>query len=114
MSIIPDRSLLHKQIELRLHNMIDNGLINEVTELLAKYKSIEMPAMSTVGYKQVREYLNGSINLADMRRNILAATRQLAKRQVTWLRHLDATTVYSSSDYDNIKKRVKFFLADTK
>jgi tRNA A37 N6-isopentenylltransferase MiaA len=45
-----------------------------------------------------------------MKNNILSATRQLAKRQITWLRHLDSTTVYSSSDYDNMEKRVNFFL----
>jgi tRNA A37 N6-isopentenylltransferase MiaA len=45
-----------------------------------------------------------------MKSNILAATRQLAKRQITWLRHLDATTVYTFTDYDNIKSRLEFFL----
>ncbi len=115
LSIIPsDRVLLHDQIEIRLNNMIDNGLINEVIQLLEKYKSMKLPAMSTIGYKQVNEYLNGDINLEDMKSNILAATRQLAKRQITWLRHLDSTTVYSFLDYDNIYKRAKFFLADTK
>ena len=94
--------------------MIDNGLITEVIQLLEKYKSMKLPAMSTVGYKQVNEYLNGNFNLQDMKNNILAATRQLAKRQITWLRHLDSTTVYSFLDYDNIHKRVKFFLADIK
>ena len=115
LSIIPfNRASLHDQIEIRLNNMIDNGLINEVIQLLEKYKSMKLPAMTTVGYKQVNEYLNGDINLEDMKSNILAATRQLAKRQITWLRHLDSTTVYSFLDYDNIYKRAKFFLADTK
>ena len=115
LSIIPyNRISLHNQIEIRLNDMIDNGLITEVIQLLEKYKSTKLPAMSTVGYKQVNEYLNGEINLEDMKSNILAATRQLAKRQITWLRHLDSTTVYSFLDYDNILKRVKFFLADTK
>ena len=115
MSIIPiERVLLHNQIKIRLNNMLDNGLVAEVTQLLEKYKATKLPAMSAVGYKQVNEYLNGDINLEDMKSNILAATRQLAKRQITWLRHLDSTTVYSFLDYDNIIKRVKFFLADTK
>jgi len=115
LSIIPScRKLLHNQIEIRLNNMIENGLITEVIQLSEKYKSTKLPAMSTVGYKQVNEYLNGDINLKDMKSNILAATRQLAKRQITWLRHLDSTTVYSFLDYDNILKRVKFFLADSK
>ena len=115
LSIIPsNRLLLHDRIENRLNNMIENGLINEVIQLLDKHKSMELPAMSSVGYKQVNEYLNGDINLENMKSNILTATRQLAKRQITWLRHLDSTTVYSFLDYDNIYKRAKFFLADTK
>ena len=69
-----------------------------------------MPAMTSIGYKQVKNYLDGDIKLNIMKNNILSATRQLAKRQITWLRHLDSTTVYSSSDYDNIEKRVNFFL----
>ena len=114
LSIIPCRTLLHNQIENRLNNMIDNGLITEVIQLSEKYRSTMLPAMSTVGYKQVNEYLNGDINLEVMKSNILAATRQLAKRQITWLRHLDSTTVYSFLDYDNILNRAKFFLADSK
>ena len=47
-----------------------------------------------------------------MKNKMLYATRQLAKRQITWLRHLDATTVYSSTDYDNINYRVSNFLED--
>ena len=48
-----------------------------------------------------------------MKNKMLFATRQLAKRQITWLRHLDATTVYTLTDYDNIKSRVSYFLEDT-
>ena len=94
--------------------MINYGLIDEVAQLLKKYEYSEMPAMSTIGYKQVRDYLHGNLSLDDMSKNILSATRQLAKRQITWLRHLDSTTVYSYTDYDNIERRVKFFLGESK
>ena len=47
-----------------------------------------------------------------MKNKMLFATRQLAKRQITWLRHLDATTVYSSADYDNIKSKSYDFLEE--
>ena len=115
LSIIPfDRVFLHSNIEMRLKKMINCGLIDEVAQLLKKYEYSEMPAMSTIGYKQVRDYLHGNLSLDDMSKNILSATRQLAKRQITWLRHLDSTTVYSYSDYDNIANRVKFFLRESK
>ena len=111
LSIIPTlRSSIHENIERRLDNMINCGLLEEVSKLLITYKSSEMPAMSTIGYRQVNEYLSGNITFSDMRNDILASTRQLAKRQITWLRHLDATTVYSFSDYDNIEKRISSFL----
>ena len=111
LSILPsDRLILHKNIEQRLDNMINSGFIDEVSTLLEKYKSKKMPAMTSIGYKQAKNYLDGDIKLNIMKNNILSATRQLAKRQITWLRHLDSTTVYSSADYDNIEKRVNFFL----
>ena len=111
LSIIPTlRSSIHENIERRLDNMINCGLLEEVSKLLITYKSSEMPAMSTIGYRQVNEYLSGNITFSDMRNDILASTRQLAKRQITWLRHLDATTVYSFSDYDNIEERINSFL----
>ena len=68
--------------------------------------------MKTIGYNQANEYLNGSYDIEVMKNKMLFATRQLAKRQVTWLRHLDVTTVYTLADYDNIESRVSNFLED--
>jgi len=111
LSILPnDRKSIHKNIEKRFNIMINDGLIEEVSFLLKKYVDLKLPAMSTIGYKEVNKYLSGSIGLNDMKEEILSATRQLAKRQITWLRHLDSTTVYSFIDYDNIESRIEFFL----
>ena len=111
LSILPnDRKIIHKNIEKRFNIMINDGLIDEVSFLLKKYVDLELPAMSTIGYKEVNKYLSGNIGLNDMKEEILSATRQLAKRQITWLRHLDSTTVYSFIDYDNIESRIEFFL----
>lgn len=113
LSILPnDRKSIHKNIEKRFNIMINDGLIEEVSFLLKKYVDLKLPAMSTIGYKEVNKYLSGSIGLNDMKEEILSATRQLAKRQITWLRHLDSTTVYSFIDYDNIESRIEFFLAE--
>ena len=111
LSILPiNRKSIHKNIEKRFNIMINDGLIDEVSFLLKKYVDLELPAMSTIGYKEVNKYLSGNIGLNDMKEEILSATRQLAKRQITWLRHLDSTTVYSFIDYDNIESRIEFFL----
>jgi tRNA dimethylallyltransferase len=113
LSILPnDRKQVHKNIEKRFNIMINDGLIDEVSFLLKKYVGLKLPAMSTIGYKEVNKYLSGSIGLNDMKEEILSATRQLAKRQITWLRHLDSTTVYSFIDYDNIESRIEFFLTE--
>ena len=114
LSIMPiDRKILHINIEDRLNEMLDKGLINEVLELKKNYLNLDLPAMSTIGYKQINQYLDGDIDINVMKNKMLFATRQLAKRQITWLRHLDATTVYTFTDYDNIKSRVSYFLEDT-
>jgi tRNA dimethylallyltransferase len=113
LSILPnDRKSIHKNIEKRFNIMINDGLIEEVSFLLKKYVDLKLPAMSTIGYKEVNKYLSGSIGLNDMKEEVLSATRQLAKRQITWLRHLDSATVYSFIDYDNIESRIEFFLAE--
>ena len=113
LSILPnDRKSIHKNIEKRFNIMINDGLIEEVSFLLKKYVDLKLPAMSTIGYKEVNKYLSGNIGLNDMKEEILSATRQLAKRQITWLRHLDSTTVYSFIDYDNIESRIEFFLTE--
>tara|TARA_B100000768_G_C11234583_1_gene356636 strand:- start:75 stop:1022 length:948 start_codon:yes stop_codon:yes gene_type:complete len=114
LSIMPiDRKILHINIEDRLNEMLDKGLMNEVLELKKNYLNLDLPAMSTIGYKQINQYLDGDIDINVMKNKMLFATRQLAKRQITWLRHLDATTVYTLTDYDNIKSRVSYFLEDT-
>ena len=113
LSMLPnDRKSIHKNIEKRFDIMINDGLIDEVSFLLKKYVDLKLPAMSTIGYKEVNKYLSGSIGFNDMKEEILSATRQLAKRQITWLRHLDSTTVYSFIDYDNIEARIEFFLTE--
>ncbi len=113
LSIMPiERIILHNNIEKRLNIMFEQGFLNEVSNLKNKYTGLYLPAMQTIGYKQVNEYLNGGYDIHVMKNKMLFATRQLAKRQITWLRHLDATTVYSFTDYDNIKYRVSNFLED--
>jgi tRNA dimethylallyltransferase len=82
-----DREALHKTIEQRFDAMLKAGLLKELEELKSKHKlAAGMPSMRCVGYRQAWEFLEGTISAKEMRERALAATRQLAKRQMTWLR----------------------------
>jgi tRNA dimethylallyltransferase len=82
-----ERSTLHRRIEQRFDLMLANGLEPEVRGLLARGDlTPELPSMRSVGYRQMWEYLRGEYSHEQMRARGIAATRQLAKRQMTWLR----------------------------
>ena len=82
-----DRKILHQRIAMRFQAMIDAGLINEVECLLAKDFDSSAPAFKMIGYRQVIEFLEEKINFDRMLESGTVATRQLAKRQLTWLRN---------------------------
>jgi tRNA dimethylallyltransferase len=85
-----DRSVLHARIAARFDAMLkDGGLIAEVEALRARGDLHPgLPSMRCVGYRQTWEYLDGAYGFDDMRERGIAATRQLAKRQLTWLRSM--------------------------
>jgi tRNA dimethylallyltransferase len=84
-----DRSDLHTRIAERFEAMLSAGLIEEVETLRARYRlEATMPSMRCVGYRQVWAYLEGQLDRAGLREKGVIATRQLAKRQFTWLRSL--------------------------
>ncbi len=87
-ALIPaQRDQLHARIAKRLRTMLENGLIDEVQGFFVRGDLTgEQPAMRAVGYRQIWEYLAGACTLAQAEQKALAATRQLAKRQLTWLR----------------------------
>ncbi len=82
-----DRSRLHQNLEKRFDEMLIGGLLEEV-QLLRKNPELhgDLPAIRSVGYRQVWEFLSGEVDQTEMRYKALAATRQLGKRQLTWLR----------------------------
>lgn len=82
-----DRSVLHGRIEQRFDIMLERGLEGEVSRLLESGVQADSTAMRMIGYRQTLEYLKGDLNYNDMRQKGIAATRQLAKRQLTWLRN---------------------------
>lgn len=82
-----DRAQLHRRIEQRFGLMLDAGLVEEVRELRARGDlHPHLPAIRAVGYRQVWRYLDGHCTLEEAQEKAVAATRQLAKRQLTWLR----------------------------
>jgi len=89
-ALIPDdRDVLHQRIAHRFEEMLELGLISEVRAIRDEFGlEAETTSMRCVGYRQAWMYLDNEINLTEMREMGLAATRQLAKRQLTWLRSM--------------------------
>ena len=90
-----DRSVLHQRIAQRFDLMLDgDALLDEVAALRARGDlNPGLPSMRCVGYRQAWEYLDGKYDRATFREKSIAATRQLAKRQLTWLRSMDERIV---------------------
>ena len=82
-----DRKVLHERIALRFRQMLEQGLVAEVEALYRRGDlHVDLPSVRAVGYRQVWSYLDGGIDAAELLEQGIAATRQLAKRQLTWLR----------------------------
>lgn len=106
----PDRSILHTRIAARFAQMLKDGLIEEVQKLQARGDlTLEMPAIRSVGYRQVWEYLLGQLTFEEMQEKGIIATRQLAKRQLTWLRSWPDVKWFDSEDV-NLYQRVETYL----
>jgi len=89
-ALVPsDRSALHARIAARFKTMLEQGLVEELRALREKYPlHPNLPSMRCVGYRQAWQYLEGEINETQLQETGIAATRQLAKRQLTWLRSM--------------------------
>lgn len=106
------RAELHERIATRFHAMLADGLVDEVRRLRERGDlSVSLPAIRSVGYRQVWEYLDGHYDYATMVERAIAATRQLAKRQLTWLRgwkELHAIPCgLSDEDYESVSGYLK-------
>lgn len=89
-----ERAWLHRRCEQRLTEMLANGFVAEVEALRAKYPlRADLPSMRCVGYRQVLDVLEGRATQTELFDRALFATRQLAKRQVTWLRGFEGAAV---------------------
>jgi tRNA dimethylallyltransferase len=107
LSLVPaDREALHERIARRFEGMLDAGLVAELKGLREEY-ALEpgMPSMRCVGYRQAWEHLEGRIGAEALREQGIAATRQLAKRQLTWLRAMEGVTEFDCLP-DDVADRV--------
>ena len=105
-----DRKVLHQRIQHRFETMLEMGLIEEVRSILSQFSlTLEMPSMRCVGYRQVYQYLQGQLSLMELREKGAAATRQLAKRQLTWLRSMEQLTEFDCLA-DNLLEQAMYYL----
>ena len=101
-----ERGLLHRRIATRFHSMLERGLVNEVRMLKRRADlSLDNPALRTVGYRQVWRYLEGHYSREQMLERSIIATRQLAKRQLTWLRR-EADCTWFDSEAPRLDGRI--------
>jgi len=107
-ALIPgDRTALHQRIAARFEEMLELGLINEVRALREDYDlKPSLPSMRCVGYRQAWQYLDGEFGLGTLRDKAVAATRQLAKRQLTWLRAMQEVKAFECLDEELPEKIV--------
>ena len=115
-----DRSELHARIERRFDAMLEDGFLDEVRALRALPQlrghpaPLELPALRAVGYRQAWEHLQGATDPSEFRDRAIFATRQLAKRQLTWLRgQLDARWFDPATERGTLEQAASMFLART-
>lgn len=108
-ALLPDdRTLLHKAIATRFQTMLDLGFIEEVEKLFKRGDlHANLPAIRTVGYRQIWNYLLNNISYTEMQELAIIATRQLAKRQLTWLRSWPDLNQLVSNDKENVQKVIE-------
>ena len=104
-----DRGVLHGQIETRFGQMLNEGLVDEVQALRSRGDlNHQFPSIKSVGYRQVWQYLDGEIDYDGMVEKSIIATRQLAKRQLTWLRSWPSLQSLSNSSTQSAQHVLKY------
>ncbi len=104
-----DRKRLHLNLEKRFDEMLAAGFLEEVKRLRANLSlHADLPAIRSVGYRQAWEFLNGEIDAEQMRYKALAATRQLGKRQLTWLRAIEGRKIFDPFNSEELKAALDY------
>jgi tRNA dimethylallyltransferase len=104
-----DRAWLHQRIEQRFDDMLAQGFLEEVKTLRARGDlQIDLPSMRCVGYRQAWEALDGIMPMTELRDRGIFATRQLAKRQLTWLRSMPHRYIVQADSAQLVKQALKW------
>lgn len=104
-----NRQVLHDRIAQRFTQMLEQGFVDEVVALRRRSDlHVGLPSIRAVGYRQVWDYLEGTLTSAEMQERGIIATRQLAKRQFTWLRSWTDLHWLDSLDCDNLPRALKY------
>jgi tRNA dimethylallyltransferase len=98
---------LYKKINLRVDQMIEDGFIGEVKDLVAKGYSLKDKALNSIGYAELIKYLNNEISFEEAVRQIKKESRRYAKRQITWFKRNKKINWFNSSELYKIKAVVK-------
>ena len=100
LALVPaDRGALHRRIEARFNAILKGGLVEELRSLRKRHMlRADLPSMRCVGYRQAWQYIEGHIGRDELRERGIFATRQLAKRQLTWLRGMQGVRVFDCLD----------------
>ena len=116
--VTKDRDHLYRDIDRRVDLMVENGLIDEVRTIIKKYGT-SSTAFQAIGYKELLPYLDGSRDLESCIEDIKSASRNLAKRQLTWFRRDDEIISLNRDSFDSeesfirsTEERIKEFLHD--
>ena len=118
LALLPDnREHLHLLIHERVEYMLERGLVEEVEVILSNYPSLDgsYPSFRSVGYRQTFHYLKNQISKSELKNKIIFATRQLAKRQLTWMRKMENLEIFDPFSDDlnlKVKDRIQSFLAN--
>jgi len=109
------REQLHNVIEERVGSMLKNGLVEEVQSILRMYPTLDesYQSLRAVGYRQAFHYLKNKISKDELKDKIIFATRQLAKRQITWMRKMENLEIFEPYSHNlnlKVKSRVEEFL----
>lgn len=104
-----DRKVLHDRIAVRFRQMLDEGFVEEVVALRSRGDlHSNLPSIRAVGYRQVWDHLDGRLTRGEMQERGIIATRQLAKRQFTWLRSWQDLHWLDSLACDNLPRALKY------
>ncbi len=103
-----NRKLLHERIEQRLEKIIGDGLVEEIKNIINTYAiKDDHPALRAINYKQALSFISGEYDHETFYLKALYATRQFAKRQITWMRSWENLELFDINEEQKILKKIK-------